>query len=160
MADLGLVDGWIAAGFVRNAVWDRLHGLPPRPPAGDVDVIWHDTQCRDPGRDREIEARLAASKPDIHWSVKNQARMHFRDGDAPYSSATDAMRYWPETATAVAARRLPDGRCEIAAPLDLADLTGLLLRPGPRFAAERRAFFDGCVHEKRWLECWPLLRMA
>lgn len=31
--------------------------------------------------------------------VKNQARMHLRNGDRPYQSATDAMRYWPETAT-------------------------------------------------------------
>ena len=28
VAQLGLPDCWIAAGFVRNAVWDVLHGWP------------------------------------------------------------------------------------------------------------------------------------
>ncbi len=37
---LGLNDGWIGAGFVRDAVWDHLHGYGPRPLSGDVDVVW------------------------------------------------------------------------------------------------------------------------
>jgi hypothetical protein len=28
--------------------------------------------------------------------------MHMKNGDAPYLSAVDAMRFWPETATSVA----------------------------------------------------------
>ena len=55
-----------------------------------------------PSRDRAIEAELRALAPGIDWSVKNQARMHLRNGDPPYSGATDAMRHWPETATAIA----------------------------------------------------------
>jgi hypothetical protein len=145
---------------VRNAVWDWLHGMPLRPPAGDVDVIWHDPQCLDARRDREIEALLAANAPDVDWSVKNQARMHARNGDAPYSSAIDAMRYWPETATAVAARRLPDGRCEIAAPLGLDDLLGIVARPGPRFHTDRRHIFSARVHDKQWASRWPMLVIA
>lgn len=39
---LGLNDGWIGAGFVREAVWDNFHGLAPRPVAGDVDVVFFD----------------------------------------------------------------------------------------------------------------------
>lgn len=38
--------------------------------------------------------------------LRNQEQMHIRNGDQPYSSALDAMRYWPETATAVATRRM------------------------------------------------------
>ena len=37
---LGPPDGWIGAGFVRNAVWDHRHHRAPLPPAGDVDVVW------------------------------------------------------------------------------------------------------------------------
>ena len=40
VSQLDLPDCWIAAGFIRNAVWDALHGRNPRPPLGDVDVIW------------------------------------------------------------------------------------------------------------------------
>ena len=39
---LGLPDWCIAAGFVRNRVWDHLHGIrPPRPPV-DIDVLYYD----------------------------------------------------------------------------------------------------------------------
>ncbi len=39
---LALPDWCIAAGFVRNQVWDHLHGIsPPRPPA-DIDVLYYD----------------------------------------------------------------------------------------------------------------------
>ena len=39
---LGLPDWCIAAGFVRNRVWDHFHGIvPPRAPA-DIDVIYYD----------------------------------------------------------------------------------------------------------------------
>lgn len=51
-------------------------------------------------------------------------------------SARDAMRYWPETATAVAARRGGRDELEIASPLGLDDLFNLLLRPTERFANE------------------------
>ena len=33
---LELSDGWIGAGFVRDAVWDHLHGYGQRP----VSVMW------------------------------------------------------------------------------------------------------------------------
>ena len=39
---LRLNDGWIGAGFVRDAVWDHLHGYGQRPVGGDVDVVWFD----------------------------------------------------------------------------------------------------------------------
>ncbi|WP_419747544.1 nucleotidyltransferase family protein [Pseudomonas syringae] len=51
----------------------------------------------------------------------------------PYLSTTDAMRYWPETATAIAIRLGESGSCEIAAPLGLDDLFGLVIRPAAGF---------------------------
>ena len=160
VAGLELPDAWIAAGFVRNAVWDKLHGRDPQPLSGDVDVIWCDPQCLAPARDRAIEAELRALAPGIDWSVKNQARMHLRNGDAPYSGATDAMRHWPETATAIAARRTIGDCCEIAAPVGIGDLLGLVLRPTSGFVADRRAIFENRVREKRWVERWPALQLA
>ena len=124
---LNLPDCWIGAGFVRNAVWDHLHQRFAAPIEGDVDVIWYDPHCTDAVGDRSLEARLHALVPSITWSVKNQARTHVRNGDAPYTSATDAMRYWPETATAIAARRRKMDDCEIAAPLGPDDLLNLVL---------------------------------
>jgi uncharacterized protein len=155
---LDLPDCWIGGGFVRNAVWDYLHKSDPSPPKGDIDVIWYDVQRMDPAEDRKHEATLRELEPSVFWSVKNQARMHKRNGDAPYTSATDAMKYWPETATAVAVRRSCDGRCEIAAPFGFDDLLSLTLRPTPRFTHVKRHIYEERLHTKQWLASWPSLK--
>lgn len=157
---LDLPDSWIGAGFARNAVWDHLHQRPPSSPAGDVDVIWYDQRRADRAEDLEQEAILRAAMPEIAWSVKNQARMHQRNGDAPYASAVDAMRYWPETATAVAVRRLGPSSCHIAAPFGLDDLFSMILKPSPSFSGEKRRIFEDRVRTKGWVELWPHLRIV
>ncbi len=49
VAALGLPDAWIGAGFIRNAVWDALCGLPfGSNPPGDVDVAWFGPMRLDP----------------------------------------------------------------------------------------------------------------
>ena len=156
VAELALPDGWIGAGFVRDAVWDHLHGHPTSPPAGDVDVIWFGRDTVDEQLDIEIEQNLRAVMPQLMWSVKNQARMHRRNADAPYQSAADAMRRWPETATAVAAR-LGGKVVEINAPLGLDDLFALRLRPTTAFSGKKRSVFQERVRSKRWVERYPML---
>jgi hypothetical protein len=37
---LKLPDGYIAAGYIRNRVWDHLHGFTERTPLNDVDVVY------------------------------------------------------------------------------------------------------------------------
>ncbi|MRE47150.1 hypothetical protein GII66_24395, partial [Escherichia coli] len=49
-----------------------------------------------------LEDRLRQQLPSLDWSVKNQARMHQRNGDYPYTSTRNALLHWPETATAIA----------------------------------------------------------
>jgi len=154
---LRLPDCWIGAGFVRNAVWDHLHGRTSSL-SGDVDVLWFDPDRADPSEDRKIEAALRALDPSVAWDVKNQCRMHARNGDAPYRSATDALRCFPETATAVAVRWSDQDHCDIAAPFGLDDLFGLIVRPTPRFAGDKRELYDSRIQAKGWLQTWPLLR--
>lgn len=116
VAALDLPDCWIGAGFVRDAVWDHLHGYDVTNPRGDIDVIWYDATSSQADYDDHIEEKLRGEIPGLLWSVKNQARMHLRNGDAPYNSVADAMRHWPETATVVAARFGRSGSVEINAP--------------------------------------------
>lgn len=162
---LGLVhalnapDCWIGAGFVRNAVWDHLHGRPPSSPTGDVDVIWFDPNRSDPTEDAALHDRLTAMDPTVLWSVKNQSRMHVRNGDRPYTSAVDALRFWPETATSVAVRQTEQGCIEVAAPFGLQDLFGLIVRPGPCFADTKRDVVLDRTRTKQWLRIWPGLRL-
>jgi hypothetical protein len=62
----------------------------------------------------------------------------FRVATVPRANqtVTDAMRFWSDTATAVAVRRNDEDACEVAAPFGEDDLLGLILRPTPRFAGE------------------------
>ena len=89
-----------------------------------------------PERDRKIEAQLRESAPEIDWSVKNQTRLHWRDGDAPYGSATDAMRQWPETAPSTAVCCVDAGSWELAALLGIGDLVTGDLCVGAQFSCE------------------------
>lgn len=157
-AALGLPDCWIGAGFVRSAVWDRLHGYPASASWGDIDVVWFDRHKTSPGDDAEAEERLVEAEPSVRWSVKNQARMHGRNGDLPYRSAEDAIGRWPETATAVALRLNGDG-IEILSPHGLGDLFSMVVRPTPAFIGIKRPVFQERVRAKGWLGRWPLLRV-
>ena len=158
--ELDLPDWCIAAGFVRNRVWDHLHGIVPARLPVDIDVIYFD--AGDVSRESEaaFERRLDGLLPGQPWQVRNQARMHLRNGDAPYTCATDALRYWPETATAVAVRLTREDRIEIAAPLGLQDLWQGLLRPAGAFATDKQAQFAARVHGRGWLARWPQLRVV
>lgn len=157
---LNLPDCWIGAGFVRNAVWDHLHGRSVSTVSTDVDVIWFDATRSTPEQDEALEAVLRDLDPNVLWSVKNQARMHVQNGDEPYQSVTDAMRYWPETATAVAIRLREDGTYEIAAPLGFDDLFDLIIRPAGRFATDKNAIYQDRVTSKNWLKVWPMLTLS
>ncbi len=161
---LGFVDllrlpaGCIGAGFVRNLVWDHLHGQSSDCRHADIDVLWHDSSKVDAGYDLFVEDELRTLSPDLNWSVKNQARMHLRNGDEPYASVEAAMRSWPETATAVAASRDGD-HCKIIAPFGLDDLFTMTLRPtSPR--PDKILAFEQRVREKQWLSRWPQATLA
>jgi hypothetical protein len=156
---LGLPDSWIGAGFVRSAVWDQLHGRGMAAPPGDIDVVWFDRRHEAPAADRRIEGYLKLLEPYEDWSVKNQAWMHVRNGDLPYASVEDAMRRWPETATAVAARWTAGG-VEILAPFGLDDLYSMTVRPTPTYMGAKQAVVHQRMQEKRWQERWPRLTLA
>lgn len=155
---LNLSDGWIGAGFVRDAVWDHLHGYGQKPVSGDVDVVWFDSERRHPSHDNELQQKLRQRLPMFTWSVKNQARMHQRNGNSPYLSTENALRYWPETATAVAVR-VEGNNIDVIAPWGLADLFELRLRPTLSFEREKFEIFRQRVATKQWMKRYPGLQL-
>ncbi len=164
VAALGLPDCWIGAGFVRSPVWDRLHGFETATPLDDVDIIYFDPLCLDPDVETLHEARLAARGPKLpwpqtRWSVTNQARMHLEKGEPPYTSSADALSYWLETPTAVAARLGADGEIEILAPFGLDDLFAMVMRPTPYARARQPDDYRARVARKGWGDKWPRVRL-
>ena len=159
VADHAPAGSWIGAGFLRNAVWDALHGRRPDVAGlADLDVVFHDAADATRGRDAAAGAALRAAAPGLPWSVTNQARMHARNGHAPYADLADAIAHWPETATAIAARIGPGG-VEILAPHGLDDLLALTLRPTPAFA-RRTEVIRARMDAKGWRARWPRMTLA
>ena len=153
----GPAGGWLAAGFVRNAVWDALSGrLPETATLADLDLVYHAAADPSPLAEARYEAALRAARP-LPWSVRNQARMHARNGHAPYRDIAEAMAHWPETATAIAVRFIA-GRIEVLAPLGVADLFAMVVRPGPAHAADPAAL-RARLASKGWPARWSGLRV-
>ncbi len=103
---LGLAHWLIAAGTIRNLVWDHLHGFAQPTLPGDIDVLIFDDERTDPGYGADLEERLSSLDPEHAWEVVNQATVHTYTGDpTPYSSIEHAMSRWADLVTAVGARR-------------------------------------------------------
>ncbi|MBU2862817.1 nucleotidyltransferase family protein [Reinekea forsetii] len=151
---LGLPDCLVAAGFVRNAVWDLLYGVET--PLKDIDVIYFCESDISEKRDLSLEHQLFELEPDFPWSVKNQARMHIRNGDAPYQNSLDAMSYWPEKQTAVGAYLNSVNDLEIISSFNLSLLFNGEIEYNP---ARSLDVFNKRVGSKEWLSHWPLLQV-
>ena len=155
--DHGPEGAWIAAGFVRNAVWDALHGYIEPTPLSDIDVLYFASDKRKPEADHAWERRLLEVCPEVPWSVRNQARMHLRNADRPYRDCADAMCHWPEICTAVAVRLCSES-LELLAPLGIDDIWALRVRPTEHFRAKPDIYRER-IAAKNWPARWPKLRI-
>lgn len=155
--NLHLPDCWVGAGFVRNKIWDHLHGLIKTTPLDDVDVVYYDIDYPEESFETEMEEKLRAVRSEIKWSVTNQARMHTLHGDRPYRDTSEAMAKWPETCTAVAVRMKEDGSLELLAPWGVEDLVNMVVRPTPAFE-QRMDEFRARQEKKQWQKKWPNIR--
>jgi hypothetical protein len=123
----------------------------------DIDVVFFDTADVSEARDRLLERQLIAETGNGKWSVKNQARMHINNGATPYRSTEDAIRRWPETATAVAARMDRLGAIVVLCPHGLDDLFSMTVRRNPLFADHD--YYLERLRQKNWQAQWPLLHV-
>ena len=153
-ADLNLNDWCLAAGFVRNLIWDQLHNHPVATPLNDIDLIYFDCDNLSPDKDRDYQQQLCSLSP-LPWSVKNQARMHTRNNDNAYTSTTDAMSYWVEVETAIGVRLNTKDQVELLAPFGLEPLFNFSITANPKRLKLRE--FQSRVTQKKWLSLWPKL---
>ncbi len=149
---LHLPECYIAAGFVRNLVWDDLHGI--QTPLNDIDVIYYDQQ-------QSIDLEFIANQlkeciPTENWQVKNQAVMHKRNNDYRYLSCLHAMSFWPEKETAVAVRLNQNNQLEIINAFPDNDMFEGKITYNPKRAFE---IFEQRIKRKNWLKIWPSLKI-
>jgi len=152
---LKLNDWCLAAGFVRNMVWDKLHGYAEATALNDIDLIYFDPESLDMDQQYEDQLRSISNLP---WSVKNQARMHVRNGDQPYLSTRDAMSYWVEVETAIGANISLDGMVSLIAPFGFEALFSNTITINQKRI--KNAEFEQRIQGKKWLEIWPKLEIC
>jgi uncharacterized protein len=149
-------NAWVGAGFVRNKVWDALHGYLRPSLLNDVDVIYFDADNQTTALEDAFEAALMDVMPLVPWSVRNQARMHEKFGNPRAISTLDAMRHWPEGVTAIAVRLDEGDRIRFVSCYGVWDLLGLEVRPAPGFPLD---VYRTRVVQKNWASIWPKLTL-
>ena len=159
---LDLPDWYIAAGAVRNTVWDALHNFS-RTVLKDIDVVYFDSSDIEGLREKDSEAKLRKLNDSINWEVVNQARGHlFQQGyektRLPVSSSCESIAYWSETPTCVGVRLEKDDSLTICAPHGLTDLMELRVRPIPEPYRDL-SLYKSRINEKRWEKKWPKLQI-
>ena len=156
--NLNLPDWLIGAGFVRNKVWDYLHGINRNiVPTRDIDLAYFNPDNIDEQADDRLSKQLK-KQTGIEWEIKNQAYTHKINGLKPFASTEDAIAHWVETATAVGVR-LQNGQLELICPHGISDLVNLVLRPSPDVRGVKVRFRQR-IKEKKWLEKWPKLEVV
>ena len=178
---LDLPQGYIGAGFVRNAIWDDLHNNDISTSLNDIDVIYFSDEVSQTQsihalnlpkekedaqsqalfltklKEQEIERELSRLVPQANWQVKNQARIHVAHAHAPYQNCHDAISYWIERETCVAVRLLANDDLDILAPFGLEANFAGTISINPKYP--RPEVFKQRLASKNWLTVWPLLKV-
>jgi hypothetical protein len=154
---LQLQDYYLAAGFLRNAIWDHLHGLSEMTPLNDIDLVFFDPADLSTETEQQLCFQLYQRLPCANWEVRNQARMHVLQGHAPYQNTAEAIAQWVEIPTCVGVRLELDDSLSFCAPYGLEqnwslDLKLNLQNPRPELFAQR-------LQQKNWLTLWPKLQL-
>jgi hypothetical protein len=153
---VGANDWYLAAGFVRNLIWDFLHSKKVSTPLNDVDFVYYNASDTSLRAEEVLKEELMGLMPDAVWEVRNQARMHIQNSHRPYRNSEDAIAHWPEIPTCVGATLKADGKIAIFAPFGLDENWNFSVRPNPQIQYPPELFIRR-VSEKGWMKIWPKL---
>ncbi|MBU4480023.1 nucleotidyltransferase family protein [Patescibacteria group bacterium] len=154
--DLDFPDWVIGAGFVRNKVWDHLHGFSnSKVDTPDIDLVYYDPEGNDKKTDEDFSQKLK-EQTGINWEIVNEFYAHKFNGIPPYKSTEDALSQWPETATGLGVK-LENGNLKLIAPYGIDDLVNLIIRPCPKFPGNLEVVKER-AKKKQWFEKWPKLK--
>ncbi|MDV6000402.1 UNVERIFIED_CONTAM: nucleotidyltransferase family protein [Streptococcus canis] len=155
IASLPLADAWLAAGAIRNFMWNQLAYGIGFDTDTDIDVVFYDPSLPYEAS-QLVENHLHQNFPNYRWEVRNQADMHCHSPNTkPYLSTCDAISKYPERCTAIGLR-LIDDQLELFAPYGLADILAFECHPTPHFLAdkERLLLYQKRLATKDWQKKW------
>lgn len=154
---LNLPDWMIGAGFVRNKVWDYLHGFENKQVlTNDIDLIYFNPSNSSEEIDEWYSRRLKGLTG-VNWEVVNQARTHLWHKRPPYKNTEEALSEWVETPTCVAVRLEREDTLTFFAPHGIVDLVNLIVRPSPN-NSDIKAYKER-QKKKSWRQKWPKLKI-
>ena len=108
--------------------------------------------------EKDHEKALKQVDSSLPWSVKNQARMHKKSGNAPYLSTGDGLAHFPEVCTAIGAYLDTSDAVRLVAPYGIDDLIHLIVRPTPFYTTEdKKTLYENRIQTKNWTARWPRL---
>lgn len=155
---LNFPDWVVGAGFIRNKVWDYLHGFTRgEVVTNDIDLVYYDLNGNDQKTDEELSQKLR-NETGIKWEIVNEAYAHKWNNLPPYKSTEDALSQWLETATGIGVN-LNNGKLKLVAPCGIDDLINLIVRPSSRFLGGIKKVKER-ARKKEWIEKWPKLRIV
>ena len=157
--DLELNDSWLAAGSVRNFIWNLLSDKPAFDRETDVDVIFFDPDVSYE-ETLALENKLREDFPQYQWELKNQVYMHQHSPHTePYRNSCDAMSKYPERCTAIGLRLHADATLELFAPYGLEDILNFQVSPTPHFLEndDRMKLYQQRLSKKNWQVKWKNL---
>ena len=157
--DLELNDSWLAAGSVRNFIWNLLSDKPAFDRETDVDVIFFDPEVSYE-ETLAIENKLREDFPQYQWELKNQVYMHQHSPHTePYANSCDAMSKYPERCTAIGLRLQVDATLELFAPYGLEEILNFQVSPTPHFLEndDRMKLYQQRLSKKNWQVKWKNL---
>ena len=160
--NLGLKDSWLAAGSVRNFIWNLLSDKSSFDRETDVDVIFFDPDVSYE-ETVSLENKLREDFPQYQWELKNQVYMHLHSPHTvPYISSCDAMAKYPERCTAIGLRLHADATLELFAPYGLEDILKFQVHPTPHFLEneDRMKLYQERLSKKNWQEKWKNLTFS
>lgn len=146
-------DLFLTGGTLRNIVWNKLHCYNENSFLEDCDIIFYNPFNLTKEYEKIIEQILFSIQPNLKWSVKNQARMHLRNGHQPYNDIITALRAFPETCSAIAIGR----NFKTLAPFGFIDLLNFRVNPTNFCFENEPHIFINRTKEKGWNEKWPNL---
>jgi hypothetical protein len=128
---------YIAAGAIRDVVWDHRSEMIDHDSVSDVDVVYFDPSDVSQERDYQYERELELLLPSEKWEVTNQAGVHncyhlrFGGRIRSYSSLEDAVSTYPEYSVCVAVRLTIDEGMDVVAPHGFEDLFDMKVQRNP-----------------------------
>lgn len=156
-----LAQGALAAGSIRNTVWQKLHHQPFKLKS-DVDVVFFDKNIPEESN-REIQHHLKKIAPQYRWEVKNEAYMHNYDfsNQTPFNSVTDAIAHFVETPTCIGAFLDDKNRLQLITPYGTKDMVNLTVQAIPPFKQDNEYLnvYKERLKSKNWQKEWPKLNI-